>query len=805
MLKHYFRFISRIFRNNISSYSFNILGLSLGFFAAISALYLITTELGYNSHFPDSKKIYRVLSYANDYEIATASNAYDLATAISSIYPEITDFCRTREIQVDIRPNNKEAFNENLLFVDSSFVEIFDHKFIIGNPKTAFQKPNSLIITSEYAKKLFGKENPIGETVNISWYSYTNDFIVTGIIKEPKRKSTIDFGLLANISVIRDYSSTMDIKIGKSNGDGWVDMEYQTYIKLTKENLITDLSKKITENGVEGDPEYFDLSYLFQPIRDIYLSTMEVLDDPAPHGSLLYIIILSVVGLIILFISCFNYIILSTSQAMLRTKEFGIRKVFGANNKLIFFQTITEYIFFSLIAVFLSIILVELTYPIINNWFGRDADFSIFSNPIFIPALILVIIITVFFSTFYLNVFITRSNPISAIAGIRHRINFKVSLHHLLIGLQLLVYCIIFTSLLSINNQIKYLNSSNVGLNMDDLIVLSNPIITKERNKFSLFKSKIITNAGISSITTTNYSALPAHNIEYFPMRIEGNSKVDEPIYCDMINVNYDFVKTFGIKLKSGQDLTTKNFPSRKNCCLISQSAVDAFHLSEPIGEIISILNGEMYTQIVGVVEDFYVTSFYKQPKPMVLTLDLDFINSYYIRLNNKTSKDKSIKWIKKVWEEVFPDTNFTYSFYKNDYKFLYQGIYSTVRMVIVFSLFALILSIIGLYGMSNHVSNLRIKEMSLRRLFGATVKENFNTIIKSFFILTLICNIVSIPISMAISNSWLRQFSFHTSFSYINVFYTFLVSLFILLIAISGNMLRTVNKPIIEGLKEKE
>ena len=261
MLKHYFRFISRIFRNNISSYSFNILGLSLGFFAAISALYLITTELGYNSHFPDSKKIYRVLSYANDYEIATASNAYDLATAISSIYPEITDFCRTREIQVDIRPNNKEAFNENLLFVDSSFVEIFDHKFIIGNPKTAFQKPNSLIITSEYAKKLFGKENPIGETVNISWYSYTNDFIVTGIIKEPKRKSTIDFGLLANISVIRDYSSTMDIKIGKSNGDGWVDMEYQTYIKLTKENLITDLSKKITENGVEGDPEYFDLSY----------------------------------------------------------------------------------------------------------------------------------------------------------------------------------------------------------------------------------------------------------------------------------------------------------------------------------------------------------------------------------------------------------------------------------------------------------------------------------------------------------------------------------------------------------------
>lgn len=805
MIKHHFQFISRIFRKNISSYSFNILGLSLGFFAAISALYLITTELGYNSHFTDSKKIFRVLSYANDYEIATAANAYNLATSISTTYPEIKDYCRSREIQVNIQQNNKEAFKENLLFVDPSFINIFDIKFISGNSKTAFQKPNSIIITSKYAEKLFGKESPIGKTINISWYNYTNDFIVTGIIKESKRKSTIDYGLLANIAIIRDYSSKMDIKIGKSNGDGWVDMEYQTYIKLTDENLITDLSNKIHENGVEGDPEYFDLDYLFQPIKDIYLSTVEILDDPAPHGSFLYLIILSVVGFIILFISCFNYIILSTSQAMLRSKEFGIRKVFGANNKLIFFQTITEYIFFSLIAVLLSILLVELTYPIINNWFGRDADFSLFSNPIFIPALILIIIITVFLSTFYLNVFITRSNPISAIAGIRRKVNFRVSLHHLLIGLQLLVFCIIFTSLLSINKQVKYLNSSNVGLNMDDLIVLSNPIITKERNKFGLFKSKLLTNAGISSITTTNYSALPAHNIEYFPMKIEGNNKVDEAIYCDMINVNYDFIKTFGIKLKSGKDLTAENFPSRKNCCLISQSAADAFNLSEPIGEIISILNGEMYTQIVGVVDDFYVTSFYKQPKPMVLTLDLDFINSYYIRLNNRTSKDKSIKWIKKVWNEVFPDTNFTYSFYKDDYKYLYQGIYSTIKMVIVFSLFALILSIIGLYGMSNHVSNLRVKEMSLRRLFGATIIENFNTMIKSFFILTLICNIVSIPISIAISNSWLRQFSFHTTFSYLNVFYTFLVSLFILLIAISGNMLRTVNMTIIEGLKEKE
>ncbi len=805
MIRHYFLFIYRIFIKRIGSYSFNILGLSLGFFAALSALYLVTTELGYNAHFPDSKKIVRVLSYADDYDVATASTAYNLAPTISANYPEIVDFSRTQKLQVDIKLNEREVFKDDVLFVDTSFLRMFGHEFIYGDARTALQAPNSIVLTKNYAEKLFSNVNPIGQTITISWYKYTSNLTVTGVIKEPKRKSTIDFGLLANVSLARDYSKNCDLDVGKSNGDGWVDMSYETYIKLTDENVIKEIINKINNEGIKDYPGYFNLSYLIQPVRDIYLSAMEVLEDPAPHGNKLYIIILSLVGFIILFVSCINYIILSTSQAMLRTKEFGIRKVFGANNKFIISQTISEYIIFSCLSVFIAIILIEISYPVINRWFGRNTEFSLFSNPLFIPGLILVVVITVFFSTFYLNVFLTRSNPISAIAGIKKKTNFRVSLHSILIGVQLFVFCVIFTSLLSINKQIRYINNSDLGLNMENLIVLSNPVIAQERNKFNLFKSKVLSEAGISSITTANYPSLPSHLIDYFPMKVEGKDDENDAIYCDMINVNYDFIKTFGIKLKTGKDLTEANFPSQKNYCLITQSGVDAFHLSEPIGAILSVLNGEMYTEIVGVVEDFYVTSFYKEPKPIVLTLDLGFINNYYVRLNNKTNKAKSIQWIKKVWDEVFPGHNFNYSFYKDDYKLLYGKTNSTIKMVIVFSLFALILSLIGLYGMSNHISNLRIKEMSLRRLFGASVKENFQTMVKSFFILTLICNLISIPISVIISNAWLRQFSFHITFTYLNVLITFFVSLLVLLIAISGNMLKTVNKPVVEGLKERE
>ncbi len=805
MIRHYFLFIYRLFVKRIGSYGFNILGLTLGFFASLSALYLTTTELGYNAHFPDSKKIVRVLSFWENWETATASTAYNLAPVISDTYPEITDFCRTQNLEVDIKLGEREAFKDEVLFVDTSFLTMFGHEFIYGDHCTALQAPNSIVLTKKYAKKLFGKKNPIGRTITISWYKYTTDLTVTGVIKDPKYKSTIDFGLLGNVSLARRYSKDWALDVGASSGSGWVDMEYLTYIKLTDENEIDELLNKINNNGVKDYPGSFNLSYLMQPVRDIYLSTMEVLDDPAPHGSKLYIIILSLVGFIILFVSCINYIILSTSQAMLRTKEFGIRKVFGANNKYIISQTISEYIIFSCLAVFLAIILIEISYPVINRWFGRNTEFSLFSNPLFIPGLILVVAITVFFSTFYLNVFISRSNPISAIAGIKKRTNFRVSLHHILIGVQLIVFCVIFTSLLTINKQIRYLNNADLGLNMKNIIVVSSSVINKEPDKFELFKTKVLADARITSVTSAFMPTLPSHLLDYFPMKAVGKDDKSEDVYCDMLEVNYDFIKTFGITLKSGKDFTKENFPKYKNCFLITQSGVDAFQLAEPVGTVLSILNGEEYVEIVGVVDDFYVSSFYKKPNPIVLWLKPDWPNDYYVRISNKANIGESVHVLKNVWSEIFPDHNFNYSFYKDDYKLLYGKTNSTIKLVIVFSLFALILSLIGLYGMSNHISNLRIKEMSLRRLFGASIKENFQTMVRSFFILTLICNLISIPISVIISNAWLRQFSFHTTFTYLNVLITFFVSLLVLLIAISGNMLGTVNKPIVEGLKERE
>ena len=741
--------------------------------------------------------------FAKDWKAATAKTPFNLAPTFYNC-PEIKDYTRTCELMVEMKLDQKEPFKNNVLFIDTSFLNMFDVKFIDGDSKNSLVSRNSVVLTEKFAKNLFGDISPIGKNINIKWYNYTTVLTITGVIRDCNKKSTIRYDLIGNISLAREYSKNSEISLGRSNGNGWIDMRYQTYFKTSQEISVDSLLKKINIIGLKDYPGFFNISFLVQPIRDIYLSNLQIEEDPSPHGSKSLIIIFSMVGFIILIVACLNYIILSTSQTALRTREFGIRKTFGANNLQIITQTLIEYIVFSLVSIIITIILIELFYPALNQWFGLNNEFSLFSNPLFLIGLFVVLAVTAIFSTFYINLFVIRSNPLNAITRERNSSGKKIPIQHLLIGIQMIVFCIIFTCLLTINKQIEYLNTVDLGIKMKNLIVISNPIIEKEKPKFQLFKTKLLNKTGIASVTAACEPTLPAPSVDYFPMKVNSSKGESKELFCDMLWVNYDFVKTFGISMKDGKDLTETNFPSRTIYCLISKSGARDFQLDEPIGTTLTILNGEMVVEIVGVVEDFYVSSLFKKPNPTVILLFVENFHDFYIRLEDNADIIRSIYSIKKVWEEVYPGNDFNYKFYEDEYKHLYGKTVTTGKLAITFSMFALILSIISLYGMSSHLSNLRSKEMSIRRVFGATSFENFGTMLRSFFIITAICNLISIPLSMVISNEWLQQFYFHQSFSFFHVLITSIISFVVMLLAVSSNMIKTANIPVIEGIKEK-
>lgn len=803
MFNHFFRFIVRVFARRSASYSLNILGLTLGFFASVAALYLILSEFGYNASFPNSKQIFRVLTYAIDWKAPTAKTPYNLAPEISTSCPEIKGYTRTTNLEVEMKIDVNEPFKQNILFVDTSYFNMFGTRIIVGNPNNIFLNKNAILLSKSFAKKHFGKINPIGQIVPITWFKYSIKLIVAGIVEDCNKKSTIQYDILGNLILAREYSQNAEIDIGKSNGNGWLDMRYQTFIKVLKDTKIDTFEKKMNIAGLKNYPNYFSISFLLQPIRDIYLSSKEIIEDPAPHGNKSLVLVFSLVGFIILFISCFNYIVLSTSQASLRLREFGIRKTFGASNKNIIIQTIVEYILFSVLAILISLVMFEVSFPTLKGWLNSNMEFSLFTSPLFILGLLLIVALTSILSTLYVNLFIIKVNPISSITGQTNSIGKKIPSRHILTGIQLIVFCVIFNGLLTITNQIKFLKEQDNGLNPKNLIVVSNPIIGKERDKFQIFKSKLLTETSISSVTAVSDPTLPSTELNYFPIKVVTEKNENAEVFCDMFFVEYDFLKTFGIPLISGRDLTYNNFPVYNESCLITKSAAEAFHLNEPIGKTITILDGEMNVNIVGVVENFYVSSLYKKPNPTVLILYQGF-TAYYVRLNNNANIEKSLNSIKNAWKEAFPTTDFKYSFYEDEYKRLYGKTETTAKIAIVFSLCALILSVISLYAMSSHISNLKRREMSIRQVFGATTSENFKTMAKSFIIMLLLCNVVAMPISIVIANHWLQQFYFHVKVSGLSILLTFSISLLVLIIAIGGNILKTINLPVVEVLKEK-
>jgi putative ABC transport system permease protein len=800
MIKHFSLLIFRIFFSRKGSYIINILGLTLGFFGSLTALYWASDEIGYNSNVPQNENVIRVLTFAEDWKATTAATAFNLAPTLKQNFPEVQDFCRTENLETTIQIEDNQEFTDDILFADSSFIRLFGWEFQKGSHKISFQHPNYVILTKSYAKKLFGNQDPIGKTIVIKRSKYSSNLIVTGVLNDNYGNSTVDFNILADISVIRKFNHDIDRDNQKNNGDGWIDSKYQTFVKLQSKEQIKSFTDKLISEGVKEYPGYFNISYRTQPIRDIYLSNMLVHEDPSPHGNLLYTLILLFMGFLILVVSCINYIILSTSQASHRIKEYGIRKTYGANNTHIITQAFIEYLLFSLLASFLALILIQLTYPALNTWFDRVSQFSLFSNIYFPIGLILVIIITTFLSTFYLNVYIISINPVNAINGI-NKTNVKYTKKYVLIGVQLTIFCAIFTTILTINRQINFLNTMDIGLDKKNLIIIPEP--SNSGQKYQVFKTKLLTIPEISGITASGNPTLPSNELFYIPVKASGESGEQQEVFFDMINVGFDFIKTFEIKLLNGLDMSENNFPNRENICLITKSGATMLNLKEPVGSILSILDGEMYPQVVGVVEDFYVTSLFNKPNPIMLTIT-SYYNDFYIRIDGNANVASTLKKIKKTWEIVYPDVDFNYSFYDETYKTLYGKVTTANKVSMVFAFFALALSIIGLYGLSSQISNQRYREMCIRKVFGATIKDNFIVMVKSFLLLTILCNLIALPISFIISNSWLSQFYLHQKFNSMDWGFTFIVSFLVVLISIGGTIFKSANTSVVLGLKEK-
>ncbi len=639
----------------------NISGLAIGLASFIIIMLYIIDELSYDRYHKNAENIYRLVNVYDFNGVGenSASSPFPVAFTMKDEYPGmIKNVVRIFNFQAPrilIEIGDKRYNERRFFFADSTFFHIFDHEFIHGDPKTVLNESYSVVLTESAAKKYFGDDDPMNKTIK---FEKQFDFKITGVIKDVPAQSHFNFDFIASMSSVRKI-------YGGKLPQTWVWNPCWTYL-LLEDGAAPVLEKKFPDfiNKYFNDAEKENISLYLQPLTDIHLKSR--LDyELEPNNNISYIYILSAIAAFLLIIASINFMNLATATSAARAKEIGVKKVVGGYRSQLIFQFISESIIISFISLIIALILVELLLPVFNTFTNKDIVLSILLQPKYLLALIVLVLFTGVFSGIYPAFYISAFKPISVLTGRLRKENKSTLPRKILVIVQFVISITLVIGTLTVFNQLKFLRNADLGFNKEQVIIIPvnhTPIAKSYKN----FKNELLLNTDIISITAVDDIFGVAHNTHEF--RPEGFPQDKLQFYPALV-VRYDFVKTFDIKILAGRDYNEDNKTDPEKGMLINEAMVK--HLGwgsneEALGKKFKSLHGE--ERVIGVTNNFNVTSLYEQAGPFVLNIKekpeevMWFLKFMAIRIDPDNHK-KTIGFIETKWKEFAPNRPFEYSF----------------------------------------------------------------------------------------------------------------------------------------------
>ncbi|MCF8228788.1 MAG: ABC transporter permease [Bacteroidales bacterium] len=782
-------YIKSAFRNIIKQkfYTFiNITGLSIGIACFILIGLYITDELSYDKYHEKAGRIYRVVNVYDFNGVGenSASAPFPVAFTMKEEYPgmienvvRVFNFQAPRSLVV----YKEHKFNErNFFFADSTFFEVFDHEFVEGDPETALNEINSVVITEKAARKYFGEEEPLGKILR---FESALNLKVTGVIKDVPVQSHFNFDFIASMASVRNM-------YGGSLPRTWVWNPCWTYLVLKKKADPEKLEAAFPDfvNKFFYDAEKENISLYLQPLTDIHLKSK--LDyEIEPNNSISNIYILAAIGIFMLLIAGINFMNLATATSSGRSREIGIKKVVGAYRGQIIRQFFGESILLTFFAMVLALLIVELILPAFNTFTGKEISLSVLLQPAYIAALILLVLISGIFSGFYPAVYLSSFRPVSVLKGKISK-GAKSGLgRKVLVVLQFAISIALIIATFVAFDQIRYMRSADLGFNKEHVIIV--PINrTAVAGQYPAFKREIENNANIISATTVDDIFGSAHNTHEF--RPEGFPEDKWNFYPALV-VAYDFVKTFGIKIIAGRDYNEANKTDPVKGILINEAMVRHMGWENPeasLGKKFKSLQGD--ERVIGVTNNFNATSLHEAAGPFVLNMKetpgaIMFFTKYlcvrYIPGNEK----EVISFLASRWNEYEKERPFEYSFLGDELSKLYKDEENLGRLSVIFTFLIIFIAALGLFGLASFMAEQRTKEIGIRKVLGAGVGSIIRIISAEFIKLVIVATIIAWPISYLLMDTWLQDFAYRTSINYLFFIYAALIALAIAMMITSA------------------
>jgi ABC-type antimicrobial peptide transport system permease subunit len=774
MFENYVKIAIRSLKRN-KIYSFiNISGLSIGIACCIMILLWVQDELSYDRFHENAENLY----------IATFSNGSIVTpTALSGFlkeeYPEILHTSQFMNIGDNLLKYKNTEINEDYgIMVAPDFLKMFTIPFLRGNPNEALKDPNSIAISERLALKFFGMQDPIGQSMT---FAARYELKVTGVFDDYPSNSHIECAYILPVSFSKNWNFDLNT---------WERNNIQTYVQLQAGTLSQSVDKKIKDVVERHRPQDQRALHL-QPITRLHLNPFNHSDVP-----LIYVYLFTSLAFFILLIACINFINLTTAKSSARAKEVGIRKTVGACRANLIRQFFGESLVLTAIASGAGLGLVVLSLPMFNNLTGKSFSCNFLLRQTVPFGIFAIILLTGIIAGSYPAFLLSRFKAVKVLKG-QLNIGMKGGLfRRILVVVQFSLSALLILSTLMIFRQVHFLRESSVGFDRDNIVYFD--IGSRFRQNIDTIKNDLLSNPYVLNISLVS-NAPYRWNSNAGHGDVHWDGKTHQQVKMVMTSVDYDFLDTFKLEMAQGRFFSKDYSTDISEAYVVNQTAVRAMQIEDPIGKELTVWGSSR--RIIGVIQDYNFESLHSEIIPLTLMIDPNGHFQACVRISPHRIPD-TLVFLEQKWKEIYPEYPFEYGFLDDAIQSRYRSEQTTGKIVTIFTLLAVFISCLGIFGLSSFTAEQRTKEIGIRKVLGASDMSIVRYISKEFVVLVIVSNVVMWPLAYFILSRWLESYAYRVNIAWWIFVFTGFAVLVVSLLTICWQIIRAASANPVDSLR---